>query len=597
MTIKNNKKLHMKKITFLFILLSGIVFSQTASELQKLKDFAKTYGIVRYFHPSDEASQINWNHFASYGIEQISKTKNQKEFEETIKNIFSPVAPSVTFNDKNYVWNDKNLVPVFWIHKGLGIDKLKEKSTYSSKRLNRAEINGKPLVNPDAVDSQKNIDSYTIDWDKYVAVNLSNNFNLNVPTVVYSDEKSTLPVSDKQKFDELKSQLKPEEFNKNIALANVIISWNIFKHFSPYQDVVKTDWDKVLEEALKDAYDDQNEDDNYLTLKKFTANFDDGHMSVYHKNVVVKNKFAPGIALRFLNNELIVKNVSLGIEGIEKGDVITKINGTETQKVIADLQQYISGSKQLKNWMAPLNLLRGAQNSTITLTLKNNKQITVKRDREYNQNADFYTREDVTKSKEINSETYYVNMDKLSAEEMEAEIPKIRKYKNLIIDLRGYPRTDQAHRLLNYLLPTEDSTKWLCGREIYLPDFKNYKETCNGHRLRKFISDNPLKTNNVLLVDERSVSNAEMFSQVVKHYKLATIVGRTTAGANGNRNDFHLLNEFTIGFTGLKVTNPDGSQFHAVGVVPDIFINETQEDIKNGKDVFVEKALEIFNKK
>ena len=147
---------------------------------------------------------------------------------------------------------------------------------------------------------------------------------------------------------------------------------------------------------------------------------------------------------------------------------------------------------------------------------------------------------------------------------------------------------------MNYLLPIKDSTKWLCAREIFLPDFNHYNETCNGHRLRKFISDNPLKTNNVLLVDERSVSNAEMFAQTVKYYKLATIIGRTTAGANGNRNDINLLNGFLFSFTGLKVVNPDGSRFHAIGVTPDVFVNESSDDFRNGKDVYIEKALEFL---
>ena len=146
-------------------------------------------------------------------------------------------------------------------------------------------------------------------------------------------------------------------------------------------------------------------------------------------------------------------------------------------------------------------------------------------------------------------------------------------------------------------LPIKDSTKWLCAREIFLPDFNHYNETCNGHRLRKFISDNPLKTNNVLLVDERSVSNAEMFAQTVKYYKLATIIGRTTAGANGNRNDINLLNGFLFSFTGLKVVNPDGSRFHAIGVTPDVFVNESSDDFRNGKDVYIEKALEFFKNK
>lgn len=88
-----------------------------------------------------------------------------------------------------------------------------------------------------------------------------------------------------------------------------------------------------------------------------------------------------------------------------------------------------------------------------------------------------------------------------------------------------------------------------------------------------------------------------MFSQVVKHYKLATIIGSTTAGANGNRNDIDLLNDFQISFTGLKVTNPDGSRFHAVGVLPDIIVNETSEDLRNGKDIYMEKALKFLETK
>ena len=35
--------------------------------INNLESFAKLYGYVQYFHPSDEASQINWEQFAIYG--------------------------------------------------------------------------------------------------------------------------------------------------------------------------------------------------------------------------------------------------------------------------------------------------------------------------------------------------------------------------------------------------------------------------------------------------------------------------------------------------------------------------------------------------
>lgn len=727
MEIKKNQKVIKRVGLFLSICWSFLAVAQTNTEIRNLEDFAKVYGVVRYFHPSDETSKINWNQFAVYGTQEMLKSKDPKI---SLKNLFFPIAPSVSFEGKPYLWNENGLSPVFWIHKGLGIDRLKEKSIYSSTRYNRAPSTKKeynyvyvnvfpktistplkivyegksddggesfaytnvynpgvkkanfnthqnsPIVSEDwekkeleinnslPVDrinigfistkqgsefrniqlfymnnkkewvlydlpsyldsdwkvnkpttliersatgfkfaestdniSSKGLNPYSITWDKYEKIGLPDDLQVIIPTVVYTDKEKTLPISDKNAFKELQSHLKSESFNKNVALANVIIVWNILKNFYPYQDVIKVNWDQALEKALKDAYDDKDEFDNYLTLNRFLSNFDDAHMSVFYKGLIEKRKYAPHVALRYINNKLIVKSVSPEIRDIIKGDEIIKIDNVNTQKYIDSLQQYFSGSKQYKDWISSYSLLRGEKNTPIVFTLSNGKIINLVKDTDITANWDFYIRDDTTKAKEINADTYYVNMDKLSGDEMEAEISNIRKYKNLIIDLRGYPRTDQQHKILNYLLPIEDSTKWLCAKDIYLTDFKYYKETCAGHRLRKSISDNSLKTNNVLLVDERSVSNAEMFAQVVKHYKLATIIGRPTAGANGNRNDISLLNGLQFSFTGLKVTNPDGSRFHAIGVIPDIFVGETVDDLKNSKDVYIEKAIDFFNKK
>lgn len=70
----------MKNLTFCCLLIYGACFSQTDFQIQKLKDFAKIYGIVRYFHPSDESANTNWSFFAAYGTGQILKAKNQADF-------------------------------------------------------------------------------------------------------------------------------------------------------------------------------------------------------------------------------------------------------------------------------------------------------------------------------------------------------------------------------------------------------------------------------------------------------------------------------------------------------------------------------------
>lgn len=98
-----------------------------------------------------------------------------------------------------------------------------------------------------------------------------------------------------------------------------------------------------------------------------------------------------------------MKNVVSGIGGINKGDIITDIDNISTKKYIDSLQQYISGFKQYKNWVSSQALLKGSQNSLITFTLSNGKKTSLIRDVNYVSNIDFYTRDDVTKSKEINS--------------------------------------------------------------------------------------------------------------------------------------------------------------------------------------------------
>src|SRR5690554_7966818 len=67
-------------------------------KVNHLKVFAKAYGYVKYFHPSDEASEIDWNSFAAYGANEILKCNNTEEVIATLNSLFKPIAPSVVFS-------------------------------------------------------------------------------------------------------------------------------------------------------------------------------------------------------------------------------------------------------------------------------------------------------------------------------------------------------------------------------------------------------------------------------------------------------------------------------------------------------------------
>jgi len=120
---------------------------EVTQPIQNLRAFAKLYGYVRYFHPSDEASQVDWERFAIYGAEKVKAAKNSEELKSILEQLFLPLAPTARIylsderQDDSQSWlseKTKSLKVVAWQHKGLGFGS--SNSVYMSVRLNRINV-------------------------------------------------------------------------------------------------------------------------------------------------------------------------------------------------------------------------------------------------------------------------------------------------------------------------------------------------------------------------------------------------------------------------------------------------------------------------
>ena len=159
--------------------------------------------------------------------------------------------------------------------------------------------------------------------------------------------------------------------------------------------------------------------------------------------------------------------------------------------------------------------------------------------------------------------------------------------------MRGYPAGN--HELISHLLNEKDtSNSWMRIPKIIYPDQENITGYENhGWDLEPkepYLGDKKV----VFITDGRAISYAESYMGFIEGYNLATIVGQPTAGTNGNLNSFNLLGDFYISWTGMKVLKHDGSQHHAIGVLPDIYVTKTVEGVKSGKDELLEKAIEVI---
>jgi len=101
----------------------------------------------------------------------------------------------------------------------------------------------------------------------------------------------------------------------------------------------------------------------------------------------------------------------------------------------------------------------------------------------------------------------------------------------------------------------------------------------------------------VILINETTQSQAEYTTMAFRTAPRATVIGSTTAGADGNVSQFFLPGGISTMISGIGVYYPDGKETQRIGIVPDIIVKPTVKGIAEGKDEPLEKAIEIINGK
>ena len=98
----------------------------------------------------------------------------------------------------------------------------------------------------------------------------------------------------------------------------------------------------------------------------------------------------------------------------------------------------------------------------------------------------------------------------------------------------------------------------------------------------------------VVMENERSASDAEMFPAGFKALGLGKVVGVPTMGAVIGTGSYTLLDGSAIRTPGSGVWTSTGQNMENYGVPPDVYIDNTPSDFLKGRDAQVEKAVEVL---
>jgi len=259
------------------------------------------------------------------------------------------------------------------------------------------------------------------------------------------------------------------------------------------------------------------------------------------------------------------------IAGIKSGDKILKIDGTDTQGM--DITTAVKKIRGPGGSEVVLKVLREGWTAQ--------KEIKV-------------TRRAITipamETKKLSDGIFVLSLMSFTSNSPDLFRSGLREFitsgsTKLILDLRGNPG--------GYLEAAVDMASWFlpAGKVIVTEDYAGHAQNI-VHRSRGYdIFNRDFKM--VILVDRGSASASEILAAALRYFGKARLVGETTFGKGSVQELIEITPDTALKLTIARWLGPDSKQIPNTGIIPDVEVKKTDEDVKAGKDPQMDKAIEL----
>lgn len=322
-------------------------------------------------------------------------------------------------------------------------------------------------------------------------------------------------------------------------------------------------------------------EDAYVAIETMLSSLDDPYTRFLDPDEFAEEKrsisgtlYGIGIQIGLRDDKLMViapiEDTPAARAGLETNDVIIEIEGESTKGI------------SIKK---AADKIRGPKGTAVNLLIKRgDEEIPFKIIRDKIDIKAVSTK--VPKTAKIDRDVGYIRLNSFlshsASEEMKKAIKQFRDKEGLILDLRSNP----GGLLTNAIYISDmfiDS-----GYIVSTVDRDGYKETqrASGSVLTK----KPL----VVLINEGSASASEILSGALKDNGRAVLIGTKSFGKGLVQEINRLPDGAGINITTQKYLTPNGTDINKVGIIPDIEIKNTKDDLKNKHDSQLEKANQVL---
>ncbi len=525
-------------------------------QIENLKTLGLIWGFLKYYHPVIAKGEYNWDYELFRILPKVQSSKNKRDRDEILKNWIDSLGKFKEGNKRKVDLSTVKIEPdLAWI----------ENSKFSS------ELTALLLKVKNA---NRSGEHYYIGLQRQVGN----------PEFKHEDSYLSMKYPD-----------------AGYRLLSLYRYWNIIQYYFPYKNLIGEDWKNVLEEFIPKIIKAANETEYTLTVLELIGRIHDTHANVWGGNQILNSHFGlryAAVELKFIENKPIVTGYydeKQGREtGLEIGDLITSINNKPVEGIVKENLKYSPASNyptKLRD-IAP-RLLR-TNDSTINIEFIRNDKTNRATLRTYStKEMNIYRKYQVTDTcfRIINTDIAYINNGALKKKYLPEIWKEIQHTKGLIIDIRNYPSDFPIYELSSYLMTQSTPFVKFSNGSIETPGLFTFTKTISAGRK----NEDYYKGKVVILINETSQSSAEFHSMAYRVHPNTTVIGSTTAGADGDVSRFFLPGGISTMISGIGVYYPEGKETQRIGIVPDIECKPTIQGIKKEQDELINKAIEIIN--
>lgn len=527
----------------------------SAVKTEDLKTLGLIWGFLKYYHPNVIAGNYNWDYELFRILPKFASAKTSAEKDKILTNWVTSLG---TFKVGKAVADKRELkmkADLSWIQKS----KFSKELVAALTNVQQAKRKGEQFY----ITQGENKNPDFLHENPY-------------PSMKYPDA--------------------------GFRLLSLYRYWSSIQYFFPYKYLIEEDWKDVLTEFIPRFINAPDELAYKLAALEIIERIHDTHANIHNAHKVIsefKGTNIPPIEIRFAENKAVVtgfydetgKN-----SGLEIGDVISHINDKPVEPIVKSRFKYTPASNiPTKLRDAALHLLR-TNDSVVNVSYVRKGVLDYKKLKTIPfsklNTSQRFNRKD-TCFTFINPKIGYLYLGSIQSHYLTKIMKEVENTDGLIIDLRCYPSDFVVFSLGQYLKTEKTPFVKFSTMSLTNPGNFSITETVSngGGEVSHY------KGKIVILVNEITQSQAEYTTMAFRSASNVTVIGSTTAGADGDVSDLVLPGGISTAISGLGVYYPDGRETQRIGIVPDVEVKPTVQGIRERRDEVLEKAIEIINAK